>query len=306
MRMVFGGHPHDRRPATRTPRATSTGPSPTRSGTVWTLAPSTHPGERRHDRLRQSYGTGVTTLADGTLVTAYPLNSDDLLPGRRGAGAVLRRRRDCCAYDMTLAQDDGVVLGRVVRPTATSRQHARQFVREIYPTLGPIMQGTGVEHERRVPRRLARPSRWRPAPAAASTSPTARATRSATPSCCGRSAPAPRRQVPGLRGRRARGDLGPAPVGTAVDRLGDRRRRRLRRAHRHHGEGVRGRAAPRRRRRSRWASTTSASRAPRARADIVFNDSAPDLAPAGLRRADPQGHARRSGTATTPRRSSSR
>jgi hypothetical protein len=88
-----------------------------------------------------SYGTGVTTLADGTLVSAYPLNTTVYY--QIGAGPPLSFEvADCCAYDVTLVQDGGVVYAAwYANGDAASDMGA--FVRTIYPTLGPIVQVPG-------------------------------------------------------------------------------------------------------------------------------------------------------------------
>lgn len=87
MRLVFGGH-----------RTTVFGDpynegylyytSADGIGASWTLAPNTSPAVAGNTGYVSS-GTGVTTLADGTLVTAYPFQQRDLLPGRQRPAAVL-------------------------------------------------------------------------------------------------------------------------------------------------------------------------------------------------------------------------
>ena len=108
------------------------------SGTVWTLAPSTTPANAGTTGYA-SYGTGVTTLADGTLVTAYPLNSTIYYQVGVGAAVQSFEVGDCCAYDMTLAQDNGVVWAAWSANGDTDNTRGI-FVREIYPVLGPVLK----------------------------------------------------------------------------------------------------------------------------------------------------------------------
>lgn len=75
-------------------------------GTTWTTAPGqiAVAGTTGYG----SYGTGVTTLADGTLVSAYPLNST--VTYQVGTGPVQTFDvAACCVYDMSLATDGGKV-----------------------------------------------------------------------------------------------------------------------------------------------------------------------------------------------------
>ena len=116
------------------------------SGTVWTLAPNTTPANAGTTGYA-SYGTGVTTLGDGTLVTAYPLNSTIYYQVGVGTAVQSFEVRDCCAYDMTLAQDNGVVWAAWSANGDTDSTRGI-FVRQIYPTLGRP-EGAQVEHERR-------------------------------------------------------------------------------------------------------------------------------------------------------------
>ena len=72
IRMVFGGHTGSTGDPYAEGYVYTTSSDPT--GTVWTLAPNTQPAIA-HTSGYASYGTGAATLADGTLVSAYPLNS---------------------------------------------------------------------------------------------------------------------------------------------------------------------------------------------------------------------------------------
>jgi hypothetical protein len=107
------------------------------SGTAWTLAPDTQPA-LAHTSGYASYGTGATSLADGTLVTAYPLNSTIYF--QVGAGAVQSFDvPECCAYDMAVASD-GVNAWASWYGNGGSGGNEGTLVRQIHPTLGPIQQ----------------------------------------------------------------------------------------------------------------------------------------------------------------------
>ena len=110
------------------------------TGTAWTLAPSTQ-SPVAHPSGYASYGTGTTTLADGTLVTAFPLNS--AIYYQVGAGAVQTFDVNaCCAYDMTLASD-GANVWAAWYANGTAAVDQGVFVRQIYPALGPVIQAPG-------------------------------------------------------------------------------------------------------------------------------------------------------------------
>jgi hypothetical protein len=110
------------------------------SGATWALAPNTTPAIKSPSGYA-SYGTGATTLADGTIVAAYPLNSTityqvgNSVPQSFNVNA-------CCAYDMSLVNDGGTVWAAwYANGTAPTDQGV--FVREIYPALGPVLQAPG-------------------------------------------------------------------------------------------------------------------------------------------------------------------
>jgi hypothetical protein len=110
------------------------------TGTAWTLAPSTQ-SPVAHPSGYASYGTGTTSLADGTLVTAFPLNS--AIYYQVGAGAVQTFNVNaCCAYDMSLASD-GANVWAAWYANGTAAVDQGVFVRQIYPTLGPVIQAPG-------------------------------------------------------------------------------------------------------------------------------------------------------------------
>jgi hypothetical protein len=136
MRLVFGGL-----------RTTVTGDpynegyvysaSSDATGAAWTLAPNTSPAIASTSGYG-SYGTGVTTLADGTVVAAYPLNST--ITYQVGANAPQAFNVDaCCAYDISLANDNGTVWAAWYGNGATPTTEGT-FVRTIYPALGPIIK----------------------------------------------------------------------------------------------------------------------------------------------------------------------
>ncbi len=108
------------------------------SGTVWTLAPSTQPAIG-HTSGYASYGTGSATLADGTLVSAYPLNS--AIYYQVGAGAVQSFSVDvCCAYDMAVATDGVNAWASWYGNGGSGATNEGTLVRQIHPTLGPIVR----------------------------------------------------------------------------------------------------------------------------------------------------------------------
>ena len=137
LRMVFGGIP---RPTstTRTSRGTSGSPAPTRGGTVLDAVP-TRAAVAANTGYASS-GTGVTALADGTLVAAYPSGQTRStirsVPEHRRSfdrGRLLRLRRHAGAGRRCRLRPRGT-------RTATAPPTWARFVRSIYPTLGPIIQ----------------------------------------------------------------------------------------------------------------------------------------------------------------------
>ena len=104
---------------------------------MWTLASHTTPANAGITAYVSS-GTGVATLPDGTLVTAYPMNSDVYY--QVGAGPVQTwSSGECCVYDMTLAYDNGVVWAAWSN-NGTTPSTQGLFVRTIYPVLGPVIK----------------------------------------------------------------------------------------------------------------------------------------------------------------------
>ena len=88
-----------------------------------------------------SSGSGATTLADGTLVAAYP--EGDTIYYQVGAGPPQSFDvADCCAYDLTLGAGPGVVYAAWYA-NGDGAANMGEFVRTIYPTLGPIIQVPG-------------------------------------------------------------------------------------------------------------------------------------------------------------------
>ena len=107
-------------------------------GLSWTLSPT--PAVASNTGYASS-GSGATTLPDGTLVAAYP--QGDTIYYQVGANAPLSFDvPDCCAYHMTLAQDAGVVYAAWYA-NGDGEPNMGQFVRTIYPTLGPVMKVPG-------------------------------------------------------------------------------------------------------------------------------------------------------------------
>lgn len=139
LRLVFGGL-----------RTTTTGDaysegylysaSSDAAGAAWTLAPNTAPVVASANGF-SSYGTGVTTLPDGSTAAAYPLNST--ITYQVGAGPVQSFAVPaCCAYDLSLVQQDGAVWAAwYANGSAAADQGV--FVRQLHPTLGPVLQAPG-------------------------------------------------------------------------------------------------------------------------------------------------------------------
>ena len=115
---------------------TATAPS---SGASWTL-----PGEAVGVSTSgfSSYGTAATTLADGTPIAAFPVNSS--ITWHVGTGADPDQTFDvpCCAYDMTMVRDGGDVW-MAWYANGTGAAANGTFLRQIYPTLGPIIKAPG-------------------------------------------------------------------------------------------------------------------------------------------------------------------
>jgi len=137
MRMVFGGirtlDPNDPYIAGYLWQTSSPA-----DGLSWTLSPS--PAVTANTGYASS-GSGATTLADGTLVAAYPQGST--IHYQVGAGAPQSFDvADCCAYNVALAQDAGVVY-LAWYANGDGEPNMGQFVRTIYPTLGPIVKVPG-------------------------------------------------------------------------------------------------------------------------------------------------------------------
>ena len=137
MRLVFGGH---RTTVTGDPYnegyvyyATSDG-----TGASWTLAPNTAPAVANLGGYVSS-GTGVTTLADGTLVTAFPFHST--IHYQLGAGPVQSFDTPaCCVYDMSLATDGSGAVYAAWYSNGGVPGAQGTLVRQIHPTLGPVVQ----------------------------------------------------------------------------------------------------------------------------------------------------------------------
>jgi hypothetical protein len=139
MRMVFGG------------RATSTPSDPysegyaylassDATGAAWTLAPNTTPAIKSPSAYL-SYGTGATTLADGTVVAAYAYNSTITYQVGNGAPESFTVE-GCCAFNLAVVNDGGTV-GAAWYANGTPPAGQGTFVRELYPTLGPVLQAPG-------------------------------------------------------------------------------------------------------------------------------------------------------------------
>lgn len=90
-----------------------------------------------------SYGTGATTLADGTPIADYPLNSD--LTWHVGTGADadhVHTAPGCCVYYSTLVRDGGNVW-MAWYGNGSSNASNGVFAMRIYPTAGPVLKAPG-------------------------------------------------------------------------------------------------------------------------------------------------------------------
>lgn len=129
MRLVFGGSDG----VTADPFNTGQMYSATSSaaGTAWTLQPG---ALTQSEYAMDSYGTGATTLADGTPVVSFPLNG--VLTWNAGGADSTYDFGACCTYDSTLARDgDEVWMSFAANGDSPAR--AGQFVKQLLPTVGP-------------------------------------------------------------------------------------------------------------------------------------------------------------------------
>lgn len=119
---------------------TATAPA---SGAAWTL-PAEAVGQDTN--AVASYGTAATTLADGTPIAAFPLNSDitwhvgtAVTPTSRSPSA------GCCAYNLEMVRDgDDVWLGWYANGGTPSTNGT--LFRRIHPTLGPVIKAPGAAY----------------------------------------------------------------------------------------------------------------------------------------------------------------
>ncbi|WP_028643499.1 hypothetical protein [Nocardioides sp. URHA0020] len=134
LRVVFGGQRttgagywSDGRMYTATSSAT---------GASWAL-PTAAVGQS-HEAYG-SYGTAATTLADGTPIAAYPLNSTITWHVGTGEGDPDQSFEvaGCCVYNLAMVRDGSKVwLGWYANGGSASTNGT--FVRQIHPSLGPI------------------------------------------------------------------------------------------------------------------------------------------------------------------------
>lgn len=138
LRVVFGGQ------QTTSPGFWSDGKMYTltapASGSSWSL-PAESVGQS--GSAYGSYGTGATTLADGTPVAGYPLNS--AFTWHTGTGVDPDQSFTvpaCCLYDTAMVRSGNEVwVGWYANGGTSSTQGT--FVRRIAPTLGPIIKAPG-------------------------------------------------------------------------------------------------------------------------------------------------------------------
>ena len=101
------------------------------AGVTWSLAGG---ALSTSEYAIDSYGTGATTLADGTPVVSFPLNAT--LTWNAGAGADSTYTfGECCVYDSTLARDGDDVWVAFAANGSTPAT-AGLFVKQLLPTVG--------------------------------------------------------------------------------------------------------------------------------------------------------------------------
>lgn len=83
-----------------------------------------------------SYGTGATTLADGTPVVSFPLNSTLTWNAGGSPADSTYTFGECCVYDSTLARD-GDEVWVAFAANGSSAATAGLFVKRLLPTVGP-------------------------------------------------------------------------------------------------------------------------------------------------------------------------
>lgn len=105
------------------------------SGTTWALQPG---ALTQSGYAYGSYGTGATTLADGTTpVVSFPLNSE-VTWNAGGADAVFGTGQ-CCAYSSTLAREGSAVWAAYYSNSGNDAEQGF-FVRQLLPTTGPAIK----------------------------------------------------------------------------------------------------------------------------------------------------------------------
>lgn len=129
MRLVFGGI-HDVSGADPYDTGQMFSATSDASGTTWTLE-SGALSESHY--AYASYGTGATTLADGTPAVSFPLNST--LTWNAGAGDKTFTVGSCCTYNTTLARD-GDDVWMAYSGNGNTVSTAGIFVRQLLPTEG--------------------------------------------------------------------------------------------------------------------------------------------------------------------------
>ncbi|MDO9457613.1 hypothetical protein [Nocardioides sp.] len=138
LRVVFGGQ------QTTSPGFWSDGKMYTltapASGTPWALPMET---VGQSGAAYASYGTAATTLADGTPVAAYPLNSSVTWHVGTGTGPDQSfTHAACCVYDLAMVRSGSeVYVGYYANGGTPATQGT--FVRRIHPTLGPLLKAPG-------------------------------------------------------------------------------------------------------------------------------------------------------------------
>jgi len=109
------------------------------NGSTWTL-PAETVGENTN--AYGSYGTGATTLADGTPVAGFPLNKDFTWAVGTGGPDQNFSVSKCCMYSSTMVRDGSNVWVAWYGNGSTAATNGT-FVKQIYPTVGATLKAPG-------------------------------------------------------------------------------------------------------------------------------------------------------------------
>lgn len=105
------------------------------AGTSWTLQPG---ALTQSGYAYGSYGTGATTLADGsTPVVSFPLNTE--VTWNAGGADAAFTTGQCCSYHTTLAREGDAVWAAYYSNSSVEAEQGT-FVRQLLPTAGPSIK----------------------------------------------------------------------------------------------------------------------------------------------------------------------